>query len=307
MSDDLSNLDEDLLPQVEKLIPRMTKSDQKIAKSLLAAPNEFIRSNVRSIASENGVSEPTVVRFCRNVGCEGFKDLKMRLAQELAFKQAQRDASAPQQPIGFAKDKAIGTLDVVERIHSKATDALDAARSTFDEAKIREAAEIVATARRVIVHGVGGSSAILAEEVHNRLFRLGIATSIFADSYAQRMSAATLNASDVIIFVSSTGRPRALLDSLELAKYYGARAIAITDAESLLGREADICLNVGLSQSGVHEFQPNPMRYGHLLMIDILAFYVADRLGEQARSTLKQTRASVASLHGIAPQQPIGD
>jgi len=308
MSDAVTTLDEDLLPQIEKLMPRLTKSDQKLAKSLLAAPNDFIRSNVRAIATENGVSEPTVVRFCRNVGCEGFKDLKFRIAQELAFLQAQRDAaSASQQSIGFAKDRPMSDLDVVEKIHSKAIDALDAARSTVDLDKVVQAADMVAGARKVIVHGVGGSSAILAEEVHNRLFRLGIAVSIFSDSYYQRMSAATLNASDAIIFVSSTGRPRALLDSLELAKYYGAKAIAITDAESLLGREADICLNVGLSQSGVHEFQPNPMRYGHLLMIDILSFYVAERLGDRARVTLKQTRASVASLHGIAPQQPIGD
>ena len=69
----------------------------------------------------------------------------------------------------------------------------------------------------------------------------------------------------------------------------------------------DLCIHVGLSQAGVHEFQPNPMRYGQLFVIDMLAFRVAEALGPVAKRVLRQTRASIASLHGIAPQQPIGD
>ena len=49
------------------------------------------------------------------------------------------------------------------------------------------------------------------------------------------------------------------------------------------------------------------MRFGQMLMIDVLAYSVAERLGATAQTILRQTRASVASLHGIAPQQPIGD
>ncbi len=308
MKSENTAIDDDLLAKIEALIPGMTKSDARIARALLASPNEFVRANVRSIATENDVSEPTVVRFCRNVGFEGFKDLKFRITQQLAFQQAQRDSMGPSKAVlSIPGHQNLEGLNVVERIYSKAMDALASARATFEEDKVIEAAGIIAKARKVVVCGIGGSSAILAEEIHNRLYRLGIATAVFTDSYAQRMAAATLTSADAVIFVSSTGRPRVLQDSLELAQYYRAKSIAITDIESLLGREVDICLNVGLSQSGVHEFQPNPMRYGQMLMIDVLAFYVAEGLGESAKTSLRQTRASVASLHGIAPQQPIGD
>lgn len=298
--------DGDLLSRVEMLIPSLSKSDAKIARLLLSAPDDFIRASVRSIATDIGVSEPTVVRFCRNVGCEGFKDLKFRITQELAFQQAQRDAHVSDAP---PTRRSISALDsqAIERLHIKAVEALDSARATFDNDGILSAADRIVAAKRVVIYGIGGSSAILAGELHNRLFRLGVAAMVFTDSYAQRMAAATLSAADATVFVSSTGRPRDLQDSMELAKYYGASTIAITDAESLLGREADICLNVSLSQSGVSEFQPNPMRYNQLMMIDFLAYAVATCLGDTARTKLRQTRASVASLHGIAPQQPIGD
>jgi DNA-binding MurR/RpiR family transcriptional regulator len=121
------------------------------------------------------------------------------------------------------------------------------------------------------------------------------------------MSAAILSEGDVALFISSTGRPRELQESLELAKYYKATCIAITDKDTPLGRDADICLHVGLAASGPEEIQPNPMRFAQLYVIDRLAYAVAAVLGDKAHLALRRMRGSVAWLHGIAPQQPIGD
>ena len=59
----------------------MTRAEVKIAKRILAAPDDFVRASVRSAAADLDVSEPTILRFCRAVGCDGFKDLKFRLIQ----------------------------------------------------------------------------------------------------------------------------------------------------------------------------------------------------------------------------------
>jgi DNA-binding MurR/RpiR family transcriptional regulator len=294
------------------MIPRMTRSDVAIARKLLAAPDSFAVSSVRAIATEIGVSEPTVVRFCRNVGCDGFKDLKFRLTRDLAFRQAQQDAAMPMMPRALEQrlpdEAASPPRSHLRYIHDRAAEALGAVLQDMELAdRAVEEAAMIAGARRVTVYGIGGSSAILADEIHNRLFRLGVGSTAYTDSYAQRMAAAALGSEDIALFISSTGRPRSLQDSLELAKYYGARTIAITDRDSPIGRDADVCLGVSLSQSRVHEFQPNPMRYAQMLVIDLLAFLVAEKLGPHARQMLRQTRASIAMLHGIAPQQPIGD
>lgn len=296
----------DLLSRIRAQMTTMTKSDRKIAEHLLAAPANFTQSSVRAVASEIGVSEPTVVRFCRAVGCDGFKDLKFRMTQELAFEQARSDAGTVEQTSSDSDPAA--KLPGPAHINRQAHDALDSVmRSVGTGEVLPRAAKAIADARRVLVFGIGGSSAIMAEEVHNRLFRLGLGSVCYTDSYAQRMAAATTGKDDVALFVTSTGRPRSLQDSLELARYYGATSIAITDAETPIGRDCDICINVRLSQAGVHEFEPNPMRFGQLLAIDLLAFAVAEAMGPQATRVLRQTRGSIASLHGIAPQQPIGD
>jgi DNA-binding MurR/RpiR family transcriptional regulator len=194
-----------------------------------------------------------------------------------------------------------------DRLFDTIIDALTRTRDTLVYKDLLSGAQAIAKAGRVVVYGIGGSSAALAAEAHNRLFRLNVPVMVFTDGYTQRMSAAILAEGDVALFISSTGRPRELQESLELAKYCKATCIAITDQETPLGREADICLHVGLAASGVEEIQPNPMRFAQLFVIDRLAYAVAAILGDQAHLALRRMRGSVAWLHGINPQQPIGD
>src|SRR3546814_9878877 len=88
----------------------------------------------------------------------------------------------------------------------------------------------------------------------------------------QRMTAATLGESDVAFFISSTGQPRALLDSADLAKHYGARCVGIGPAESPLGRLLDVCINMHLEGPSDDDFQPSPILYEQLFALARIAF-----------------------------------
>ena len=298
----------DILPRLQGMMDSMTRAEVRIAKRILASPNDVVRSSVRTVAADLGVSEPTILRFCRAIGCEGFKDLKFRLIQELALSQAISDQAQRATKVTGATDPGAKNKDPDDdRVFDTIIEALTRTRATLVHKDLLSSAQAIAKAGRVVVYGIGGSSAVLATEAHNRLFRLNIPTMVFTDGYTQRMSAAILAEGDVALFISSTGRPRELQESLELAKYCKATCIAITDKETPLGRDADICLHVGLAASGVEEIQPNPMRFAQLFVIDRLAYAVAAVLGEQAHLALRRMRGSVAWLHGITPQQPIGD
>src|SRR5690349_6152994 len=162
----------DILPRLEGMMDSMTRSEVRIAKQILAAPNEFVRSSVRSIAADLGVSEPTILRFCRAVGCEGFKDLKFRLIQELALTQAKTDQAsrathATSAPSLSAADKVPDDDHVFDTI----IEALTRTRDSLVHKDLVRAARAIAQAGRVAVYGIGGSSATLAAEAHVRLFR----------------------------------------------------------------------------------------------------------------------------------------
>ena len=294
----------DFLSLIREAYPKMTKSDKKIARFLLQSPEQFVKASVQEVAVLADVSDATVVRFGRNLGCGGFKDLKILLVENLAIEQALKD-------IGESHTKenltAVSTDSFVDQIYAAALAVLQQAMSNLDPGNLDEAARIIVDSRRVFIYGAGGSSGILAMEIHNRLFRLNVVATPFTDNYLQHMSAATLGPNDAILVVSSTGRPRELQESAELARHYGAKIIAITDRNSLLSTMADVCIHVELSQSGVAHNQPNPMRFAQLFVLDCLAYKVAVLLGDVADESLRRIRASVAFMHGIVSQQPIGD
>lgn len=294
-----------VLERIEAFREKYSKSERRVVDYLLVNPHEFARSNVKDVASASSVSEPTVVRFCRRVGCEGFKDLKLQLVEDLAYHQALSEGGLSDSKllsISAERKQLVG-----QTVFQAAAKALQHSVERLDWVVMEKAADAITASRRVVIFGVGGSSSALAQELHNRLFRLDINCCPFVDGYLQRMASVTLSGNDVAFFVSSTGRPRGLLDDVELAQHYGATCIGIAPTNSSLGHALDLCIDLELTQGGVEPSHPNPMRYGQLFLIDCLAYAVALKIGPHADTVLKRVRASVSSLHGIAPLQPIGD
>jgi len=60
------------------------KAFQLVGAYLLASPEAFIREPLQEIARAAGVSEPTVLRFCRQFGFKGLPDFRIALAMSLA-------------------------------------------------------------------------------------------------------------------------------------------------------------------------------------------------------------------------------
>ena len=294
-----------LFDRIEALKEQYSKSERRIVDYLLSDPHQFARSNVKDVANAVSVSEPTVVRFCRRIDCEGFKDFKLQLVEDLAYRQALSEGGVSDTkliPIPAERKRQLA-----QNVFEAANKALQDSVDRIDWSIVEEVACAITAARRVVICGVGGSSSALAQELHNRLFRLDINSCPFVDSYLQRMVAGTLGKNDIAFFISSTGRPRALLDSIEWAQHYGATCVGITPAQSPVGRLLDLCIDLELTQGGVEPSHPNPMRYSQLFLIDCLAYAVALTIGPHAETVLKRVRASVSSLHGVAPLQPIGD
>ena len=47
----------------------LSKSEDKVADFVLSDPDAVVQASIQSLAKTCGVSEPTVVRFCKAIGC----------------------------------------------------------------------------------------------------------------------------------------------------------------------------------------------------------------------------------------------
>jgi RpiR family carbohydrate utilization transcriptional regulator len=70
-----------MLGKIKSAEATLSRSERKVAEQVLQDPERIVEASIQQLAKLARVSEPTVVRFCRAIGCEGYHDFKLRLAR----------------------------------------------------------------------------------------------------------------------------------------------------------------------------------------------------------------------------------
>lgn len=287
-----------LIETIEQIAPSLKKAERRVADLVMQDIEGTTRASIKAFAGQADVSEPTVLRFTRRIGCDGFSDFKLRLAQDFAVGRMYIEAER--------KVLEGDPTTTARRVYRSGLDALSIAFAGLDEAALTRAAEAIDAASRIACLGVGGSSAIMAAEMENRLFRFGLPVTATADPYKQRMLGAIADKGDVVVVFSVTGKPRSLCDAAEIAASRNATVIAVTQPGSPLAALASILLPLHVPGDEVHFNLPNRTRYGQLLVIDCLSALVGARRPASARK-LHRIRTTLLALHGHTDEQPVGD
>ena len=62
---------------------QLSKSERKIASIVLSNPSRVINQSISALSEEANVSLPTVNRFCKKLGFDGYPAFKIQIAQEI--------------------------------------------------------------------------------------------------------------------------------------------------------------------------------------------------------------------------------
>lgn len=289
----------DILSQIKDSYWELRPAERRVADVVLADVTFAVDASNAEIAKRADVSEPTVTRFCRAIGCDGVRDFKLKLAQSLVVG---RLYLAPVPPREQSEDSS----PLWNVVFGEARNALSAVERSIDPADILRAANLVAEAHQVLVFGLGGSSTTLAQEAQNRLFRYGVVVSAHSDPYIMKMAASTLRPNDLLIAISGTGRTREVIEVVELARHYRAKTIAITAPDSDLAGAADLALTVDVPEFP-DALKPTASRYAFLAILDLVSTAVGYRLEPAARETLRRIKYTVVTHRKGKASEPLGD
>lgn len=287
----------DIISQMRALQGSFPKREQLVADFVLANLEEISFLSQHEIAEATDVSVATVNRFCSTIGCDGFRDFQIRLAQSVAVSL---------QYLGGSNGDQSEAGQLVTQVFSTLVDTLTLARSQLDGHLIEKATDALANARRIAFLGVGGGSANVAREGANRFFRLGIPSEAHADGYLQRMLSSTLSEGDVIVAISSSGQPAELLDSVTIAKQYGATTISLTKTGSDLAKLADISIEINVPEDQ-DIYKPSASRLVYIAIVDVLAAGAARKRPERVKENLRRIRTSLLRVSKDSGPRPIGD
>lgn len=275
-------LHSNLLRHLESTQESLSRSGRKVAELVLARPHFLLNEPLAQVAREAGVSEPTVIRFCRALGCSGFQDFRLRLAQSLGsgLHFVHADVS-PDDPVE----------DMAAKVFDRAASTLLQVRAQLDAPRLGRAIRLLAGARRIECYGLG-SSGIVAADAQHKLFRLGIPCVAYSDAHVHGMAATMLRAGDVVLAFSVSGRTLDLLSSVELARESGASVVGVTALGSPLAARSTVALEVAVDED-TELYTPMTSRLAHLAIVDVLAVGVALRQGPRLRNRLERAKASL--------------
>lgn len=271
-----------MLDQIENRIAELRKSERKVAQLVLSQPNTVLNESLAVLAEKAEVSEPTVIRFCRAVGCKGFQDFKLRLAKSLAtgVRYFHSDVSPTDPP-----------ADVVGKVFDRALATLSQVRNNLSIEALEEAIGYLLRTDRIEVYGVAASS-FVAHHAQHKFFRLGTPVAVYDDPHFQTLAAASLEPRSVVVSISQSGENLDLLSAVEAAKHSGAVVISITMAHSSLAKMATVNLAVDIVKETAL-YAPITEYLAHLTLIDVLAVGVAVRRGPDLLRQLAEKRRAL--------------
>jgi glucokinase len=262
-----------LLDRVRQARASLSAAESRVADLVLSQPRGVLNDPIVEIAKRAGVSQPTVVRFCRSLGCEGLSDFKLKLASGLTgtipvtHTQVKRTDSTHELGAKVLDNTASAVLKVRDQLNSEAID---------------RAIALLLKARRIDVYALGNYS-MIAQDAQYKFLRLGVPTAAYTDSRLQVLAATALGAGDVVVVVSGSGKIAELLKAVDIAMAAGAAVIAITPSHAPLAKKATVTIVIDHPED-VTTHIPMISRLLYMVVIDILATGLAMRHGDAAHA-----------------------
>ena len=237
---------------------------------------------IAQLASLCRVSEPTVIRFCRAIGFDGFQSFKLQLAQQLGSGGVYRQ---------FAVDSRDTVQDLRNKVFDTTVGSLIGVRDELDPIVLERAINALTRAQRVEFYGFGASGSVAADAQH-KFFRFNIPVTAYDDVMMMRMVAAAAHTGDVIVMISYTGRTRELVEIARIARESGATVLGITAQNSPLTKECTVLLEAPTPED-TDVYMPMVSRIVQLALLDVLATGVILRRGVGFHSHLKKIKDSL--------------
>jgi DNA-binding MurR/RpiR family transcriptional regulator len=259
--------------------PGMAKGASRIADYILAQPEKIVSMSVTELSEETGVSEGSIINFCRGIGLSGFQQMKLSLAREIV------------QPVQFihedlARDDDMDTI--CRKVFHSGIQALRDSLSVLRAADLSRAVDLIRAAGRVEIYGIG-SSAPIAEDTHYRMLRIGLDARVVVDSHVQAISASRCDPDVAVLTISHSGATHETVAATRLAREAGAKTIVITNfARSPIQAYADVVL---FTMARETSFRTEAMtsRIAQLCVVDALIAALALADYERSTETLRQT------------------
>lgn len=183
-----------------ELAEGFTPAEQQLAGTVLALGGRLHGLTIKELARAAHVSIPSVHRFCKKLGLEGFKELKVEVARAEARRVDQKGEVDINFPFA-ANDTADAVLAQMASVYQT---TLADTRDLLDPAALERAAELLDRARVIDIY-TQSHNLYPAQMFCDRLLSIGRSASCFESGERQARIALASDCHHVAIAISYSG------------------------------------------------------------------------------------------------------
>lgn len=250
----------------------LTRAEQKILDYINTNTDAFLFSSIGQLAQQLELSDATVSRFARHVGCRDFKALKA-LVMEQASGPAVKMAGTLQQEESFSPQSWL----------TRQQEYLEKTAQLLSTQEFKTAVEAICSARTVFLHGKNASAA-LAQLLHFRLRRVGVRVSLLPSGGAELLEGLIqAGPEDLVVLFSFSKLSREGRILLEQSRVFGYHTLALVGRTCLPAEErAEISLFAYRGTEKEYHSMAAPAA-----LVDALVIAVTERLGAKGTERLQ--------------------
>ena len=253
----------DVRQRISNIYSALRPAEKAVASYIRDHYDDIASLTVSDLARAADVSQPTVIRFARKLGFNGYREMRYVLKHPTENPQSFDPLE------GFDLHPWDKIDDVPSKAVAGAKSMLDDMLESLSSKEYRKAIGLLNKARVIDIYGVENST-VSATDLLTKLTYLGLQCRMHTDAYLQQISAGHLTDEDVAIAFSYSGSSEDTVKAIRLARNQGAKTIAVTNATGTpLGNWADVCLYAGHGERTIYG---NAIfsRVSHIAIVDML-------------------------------------
>ena len=277
-----------LVSKITADLTRLSEAERKIGEYIIKNPELIPHMTTKELSAKSGVSQATIIRFCKSIGIESYKSFKLALVKDLTLTEVGlTDFSILQ--------KKDSPYDLFHKVIQVNKSAIESCANSMDKKELLKAVEAIKVAGRIVFFGVGGSSTA-AFDAQYKFTKLGYHAITSLDFHYMLSLIPHLSENDVFIAISTSGKTKDVLELTRFAQRTGAKVIAITNInKSPLYKEADIRL---CTPNVEEDFRIGSIssRMTQLTIIDTLYMSIFHHIGEKVLQQYYDARNEMVNL-----------
>jgi len=276
--------------RIRSIYDSLSNAEKKVADYFLSNVENVFNKPIAQLAQEAGVSKVAWVRFCKDIGYDGLKDLKKALFTQMREKT---DDETVADPFSDVRDVA-DTKSLIEGIKQNSIRALQDTAEMLDPDSLEKAARVILNARSVRIFGVGASG-MVGNDLHSKLMRINKNSYFATDHHTQLTYAASMTEQDVAVLISMSGTTTEMLELLSISKRCGTPTVALTKySKTPLAMDADTVLYISSPEITMRSGAMSS-RLAQLMVIDALFTAVAHMDYESIAGNLEKSHETIRS------------